>query len=141
MAHEDAARGWRRPSLIETLLIAAIGLYVFVFIVVWLLMPYPGGSIFGWNVTSDGTTVSYVTPDSSVAKAGIRVGDGVDWATLPLLMRTNLGVPEPTMGAGSAVPVTILRDGTRRTVTLHSEPWPSDFQTAVRIQAIATFVL
>jgi hypothetical protein len=141
MSHGDASVSWRRPSLIEALLIAAIGLYALVFVAVLGLEPYPAGSIFGWNVASDGITVTYVTPGSSVANAGIRVGDRVEWASLPLLMRTNLGEVEPTGGGGSATPVTILHGNTRRTVTLQSKPWPSYYQTAIRIQIVVIFVL
>ncbi|HXW52401.1 MAG TPA: hypothetical protein VEJ41_10455 [Candidatus Acidoferrales bacterium] len=77
--------------------------------------------IFGWNVAADGTTVISVTPVSPVADAGIRPGDQIDFASMPLLGRINTVLTQATY-AGAPLTFTIVHQGQPRTVTLHAIP-------------------
>jgi hypothetical protein len=90
--------------------------------------------VFGWNVGADGTTIISVTPNLPAANAGIRAGDQIEFATLPLIGRVNLEVPE-AVGAGDELTATVRRDGHRRTVTLRAAP-----QVGAQYASVAAFV-
>ncbi len=80
-------------------------------------------AVFGWNLGSDGTTLSYITPGLPADRAGLRVGDRVEWSTLPTLGRANLGLVQ-NVEPGSRFTLTVWRGNQSRVVTLQafSEP-------------------
>jgi hypothetical protein len=98
------------------------------------------GGYFGWNLGSDGRTIVYVTPGAPAARAGIRPGDRVDWATLPLLGRSNLVLVQST-ALDAQLTVSVERGGVQRTVTMHAVPWSPVVQDEARLGLIAQVIL
>lgn len=98
------------------------------------------GGIFGWNLGPDGQTLIYVTPGGPAARAGIRVNDEIDWRTLPLLGRANLGLVQST-APGDKLTVTIVRNGQRHRVTLTAVPWGTAVQQSQRAVYFAALFL
>jgi hypothetical protein len=97
-------------------------------------------SIFGWNLGPDGTTLIYVAPNRPAAEAGIRVGDRVDWRSLPVLGRANLGLVQ-AVARDARLRVTIYRSARPRTVELQATPWRSIIDNASRIVTLAAIIL
>lgn len=87
--------------------------------------------LFGWNLGSDGKTLVYITPGGPAEKAGLRVGDRIEWSTLPLRGRANLGIIEG-VPPSTRLPVTIYRGSRTRTVVLAPLRWPAIFEVASR---------
>lgn len=108
----------------------------------WLVALIATGptAYYGWNLGSDGTTITYVTPGAPVYRAGIRVGDRMDWSTLPLLGRANLGLTQ-AVATGARLRVTVFRGTQPRTVDLTPIPWPLGTQLSVRLAVFAELVL
>ncbi|HLJ84138.1 MAG TPA: hypothetical protein VKT51_08210 [Candidatus Eremiobacteraceae bacterium] len=93
-----------------------------------------GFGVFGWNVGADGATIISVSPNLPAANAGIRPGDKIDFASLPLIGRVNLEVPE-AVAIGDKLTVNVLNGGNRRTVTLRAVP-----QVGSQLSSIAVFI-
>ena len=130
-----------RKSVLETLVLSLIA----VMAVSWIVIASMGwgvlrGSIFGWNLGFDGTTISYVTPGAPAAKAGIVAGDRVDWASLPLLGRANLAIPQ-VAPPGSVLTFTLLHGTEKRVVSLSPIRWDEHQQNATRLAFIAQMIL
>ena len=98
------------------------------------------GAIFGWNLGADGKTIIGVTPGLPAAKAGIERGDQVDWRTLPLLGRANLGLIEH-VAMGDTLRVTVYRHGVPRTVTMLPVPWGRAVDVVSRVPSLCGKVL
>jgi hypothetical protein len=77
---------------------------------------------------------------AAAEKAGLRAGDRVEWATLPLRGRANLGIIE-AVPPGTRLPVTIHRNGQSRTVVLAPLRWPPIFEIASRAVTIGGLFL
>lgn len=97
-------------------------------------------ALYGWNLGSDGQTLTYIVPGDPAATAGLQVGDRVDWAALPLVARANLAIVE-AVSPGSQIDVTVSRSTGRRTVRIVPKPWPPIFENASRALTIAGLFL
>jgi hypothetical protein len=97
-------------------------------------------SFYGWNLGPDGTTLIYVTPGRSVERAGIRVGDRIEWSSLPLLGRANLGLNQ-AVAPDADLHLTIHHGTQTRTVVLRPTPWPPIVQYANRALTLAGLIL
>jgi hypothetical protein len=104
--------------LIALVAIAAIALYV--------ISVNDIAGVYGWNTGSDGTTITSVTPGYPADKAGIRVGDVVDYGNLDLLGRINTVLPQ-AVSAGAPLTVRFARSGVEHTATMSAAP-ASGFQ-------------
>ena len=133
-------RASRRLSLPETVVLAFIAIFALYVVSAEVFSPYPSGAYFGWNVGSDLRTISYVTPRSPVEKAGIRVGDRVDWKTLPLLGRADLALIQP-VHVGSKLTFTAFRNGVPRTVSVDSVPFGVESQNLSRFDWLVQLTL
>jgi hypothetical protein len=122
------------PRFITVAILALCVAIVILSFVVLIISTQREFGVFGWNVGADGTTIISVTPDLPAANAGIRPGDTIDFATLPLTGRVNLEVPQ-AVGAGDELTVNVIRDGHLRTVTLRAAP-----QVGAQYAAVAAFV-
>ncbi|HEY5257320.1 MAG TPA: hypothetical protein VIJ12_02985, partial [Candidatus Baltobacteraceae bacterium] len=89
-----------------------------------------------------GALVVRVRPGSSAAKAGIRVGDGIDLSALSLSDRTRLRDGSPP---GTTLAVTVLRGASRRVVTLRAAedrpPLPPFFAATLLATANITLII
>lgn len=138
MAHyafEPASRGLARTFALTLLALLAL-FWSIVLFATW-------GSrhgLFGWNVGSDGTTLIYVAPGGPAARAGLRAGDRIDWATLPLRVRANLAIVEAVPPA-LRFQVAVERNGVRHIVRIAPAPWPPIFEFASRALNLAGLVL
>ncbi len=129
-----------RPFIGTLALVCMVSLTIF-----WVVMAAMGwntlrGSIFGWNLASDGTSLRYVTPGLPAAQAGVAAGDRVDWASLPLLGRANLG-EDQVVPPDSILTLNVSRAGTTRVVRLESVPWSGLVLAATRVAFVAQIVL
>lgn len=79
--------------------------------------------VFGWNAGPDGTTLTYVTPGLSADKAGLRAGDRIEWASLPMVGRANLGLVQ-NVALGTRLTIHVTRGKQTRAVTLEAAPLP-----------------
>ena len=129
-----------RPFIGTLALVCIVALTIF-----WVVMAATNwntlrGSVFGWNLASDGTSLRYVTPGLPAARAGIQAGDQVDWGSLPLLGRANLG-EDQVVPPDSILTLNVSRAGTSRIVRLESEPWSGLVLTATRVGLVAQIFL
>lgn len=97
-------------------------------------------SIYGWNLGADGTTLIYIAPDRPAAKAGLRVGDRIDWKTVSVRGRANLGLVQ-AVAPNAVLRVTVYRNAQARTVNLTSYPWERIVSVASRIDTVAGIIL
>jgi len=122
------------PTLITvSILVLCVAIVMLSFVVLVISTQREFG-VFGWNVGADGTTIISVSPGLPAANAGIRPGDVIEFATLPLTGRVNLEVPE-AVAVGDELSVNVLRDGHRRSVTLRAAP-----QVGSQYATVAAFV-
>ncbi len=129
-----------RPFIGTLALVCIVALTIF-----WVVMAATNwntlrGSVFGWNLASDGTSLRYVTPGFPAAQAGIQAGDQVDWASLPLLGRANLG-EDQVVPPDSILTLNVSRAGTSRTVRIESVAWSGLVLTATRVGLVAQIFL
>ncbi len=94
------------------------------------------GSIFGWNLGPDGKTLIAVTRGRPAALSGIREGDKIDWRSLPLVGRVNLGLVQ-AVGTNATLRVNVDHDGKSRAVLLHAEPWGKNVERGARLFTLA----
>lgn len=87
-----------------------------------LLLPWHPYGSFGFSPRSDGTIVAIV-PNMAAAKAGLRLGDRVDFSGLGVHERRRL-IYFTIAPAGEQLTFPIVRDGLRRNVTLTATPFP-----------------
>ncbi len=130
-----------RPlSILETLALAFIAIVSLYTLGGAAISPYPNYGYFGWNLAPDLTTVEYVTPNSPAARAGVRSGDRIDWKTLPLLGRANLGIVQPVK-PGAQLTFTATRNGIASTHTIEAVPFGAAVQNVTRIQDLVQLAL
>lgn len=131
----------QKQSLIGTLALAfVVALALFWIVLAGIMWGGLDGGYYGWNLGSDGRTIVYVTPGSKVDKAGITAGDRVDWATLPLLGRTNLALEESAPLDG-LLTLTVFHGGAARTVSMLPTRWEDHEQNQTRVSFIVQIVL
>lgn len=134
------AHAARPISIVETLALAFIAIFALYTLGGEAISPYPNAGYFGWNLDPDLSTVAYVTPDSPAARAGLRAGDRLDWKTLPLLGRTNLGIVQPVK-PGERITFTASRNGVRATRTIQSVPFGPAVQNVTRLEELVQLAL
>lgn len=127
-------------TVIRALVLSLVALFAIVTFFVLVSTPNIYGGIFGWNLGPDGKTLIYVTPGGPAAQAGIRANDQIDWQTLPLSGRANLGLVQSS-APGSHLTLTIIRDGHPRRVTLAAQVWTSPVQNSERAFYLAELFL
>jgi hypothetical protein len=130
----------RRLTPLELIALAAFAAYVLFELSFGVLPRYPQGSFFGWNTASDGVTVTYLTPGGPAEKAGIRLGDKVDWKSLPLLGRSNLVLNVPPY-VDTKLTVKLERGQTMLTRTMKARLFDAPVQQAYRIEIIVLVVI
>lgn len=111
-----------------------------IFCVVLLLGTSGWGAYFGWNLGPDGTTITYVTPGAPASQAGVVAGDRIDWSTLPLVGRANLGLNQ-AVAVNTVLVVSVQRGTARRTVTLRPTPWPAIVELWGRVATLSALLL
>ena len=130
-----------KQSLLGTLALACVAALALFWIVLAAIMwGNIDGGYYGWNLGSDSRTIVYVTPGSNVDKAGIVAGDRVDWATLPLLGRTNLALEESAPLDGRLA-LTVFHGNTGRAISIVPTRWDDHQQIQTRISFIVQSVL
>jgi hypothetical protein len=106
-------------TLVLALIASLVVFWAAILIATWGI---PSG-IFGWNLAPNGTRLMYVSPGKPAYQAGLRVGNRIDWSSLSVLGRANLGLVQP-VSADKRLTV-IFYDGSRiRKATLVPELWP-----------------
>ncbi|HKU68329.1 MAG TPA: GAF domain-containing protein [Candidatus Baltobacteraceae bacterium] len=97
-------------------------------------------AVFGWNLGSDGTTLSYITPGLPADRAGLRVGDRVEWSTLPTLGRANLALVQ-NVEPGTRLTLKVWRGDTPRIVALQASPEPLSVTLSHKIDWACTILV
>lgn len=91
-----------------------------------IILPWHAWANYGISEaqrTPTTATVTSVTPGSSAARAGVRVGDTIDLAAMPLQdRRSTWNGLYGVAATGAKATFAFVRDGTRRDVTLVAEP-------------------
>ncbi|HEX5275728.1 MAG TPA: hypothetical protein VFW34_10670 [Candidatus Rubrimentiphilum sp.] len=123
-------------TVARTFVLAIIALWALGWVLYAAFVPTAVGAIFGWNMGPDGSTIIYVTPGGPAANGGVRVGDRIDWKTLPLEGRANLAIPMAEK-AGTVMPITITRGSKTIHTTLAARLWGSFY----RLVQIANYAL
>ncbi|MBV8638846.1 MAG: hypothetical protein JO322_12255 [Candidatus Eremiobacteraeota bacterium] len=134
------AHAARPLSLAETLALTLIAIFALYTLGGGTISPYPNYGYFGWNLKPDLSTVAYVTPHSPAAHAGLRAGDHLDWKTLPLLGRTNLGIVQPVK-PGERITFTASRNGVRTSHTVEAVPFGPTIQNTTRLEDLVQLAL
>ena len=124
----------------RTLVLAFFALLAFCWALVLVSTWNVTASIFGWNLGPDGRTLMYITPGGPAEKAGIRKGDRVDWETLPVLGRANLGIVQ-AVAPDARLHVTIYRGTATHTYDLTPQPWSAVVVRGTEIDTAAGLIL
>lgn len=127
-------------SVVRTLVLAIFGAMALTFAVILFSTWNMPLSIFGWNLAPDGTTLIFITPNRPAAEAGIRPGDRVDWRTLSVRGRANLGLVQ-AVAPNAHLRVTIYRGAQSRIVDLFAVPWERVVDRAIRTVTAAGLIL
>lgn len=130
----------KQGAVIRSLVLGIISLWAIGWLLFIIASPNPDGSIFGWNLSSDGQTIAYVMPGGPAERAGIRVGDRVHWADMPLVVRSNLGFTE-SAPPGARAALTFFRGGKAHRTTIVSTPWANPVQQSFRWSIAVGLVL
>lgn len=100
-------------ALVAAILIAAV--------VIKAIPRSDDAGIYGWNTGPDGETVTSISPGLPADRAGLRVGDRVEYAVLPLLGRINTDWPQ-AVAPGDTLTVRFERNGVSHIVTMAAAP-------------------
>lgn len=130
----------RRITTLEILALVAFAAWALFELSVGVIGSEPQGAYYGWNTASDGVTVKYVTPNGPAARAGIEIGDKVDWGRLSLLGRSNIANVAATR-SGTQLSVNLLRGNRTLTKTLIAQPFDRSAQDANRIGTIVLILV
>lgn len=124
----------------RTAILAAIGaVAVFWSVVLVATWNVPHG-LFGWNLGSDGQSLIYVSPSGPAARAGLQVGDRLNWSTLPLVGRANLAIVESVLPS-TRLHVTFSRGNRVRSTVVVPQPWPKALGVASHVLTLAGIFL
>jgi hypothetical protein len=97
------------------------------------------GAIYGWNVGPNGTLIN-VTPGLPAARAGLRVGDRIDWASFLIRGRANITLDQD-VPPGSSLNVAYFRGALRHSAIITPATVPFEEQTIQNATAVPGLVL
>lgn len=126
----------------------AVRWFVASFIALWTLgwaayvvfSPSPAGGFVGWDLGTDGVTITHVTIGGPAEGAGVKVGDSLHWSSLSTLARANLGV-DIAAPVGARVDAPVIHDGHVRHMTIVAQRWDDDVQYGFIAEVLAGAVL
>ncbi|MBV8434235.1 MAG: hypothetical protein JO029_08150, partial [Candidatus Eremiobacteraeota bacterium] len=110
--------------LTRVALVTALALFEVLMLALGLMAWNSPAAQFGWNVGTDGVTITNVEPNSGAAEAGVAVGDRIVYEKMPILGRIDALLNEGVY-PGAAITFPIVHKGTERVVTVASKPFPN----------------
>jgi hypothetical protein len=117
--------------------VAAFGLFMLWMLVLGVMAFGQPAAQLGWNLGTDGVTVTNVEPNSPAQKAGIVVGDRIVYDKMPILGRIDTVLNE-SIYPGAAITFPIVHNGVERTVTVQSKVMPNLTAGALAAYELAT---
>ncbi|MBV8283853.1 MAG: hypothetical protein JO175_04330 [Candidatus Eremiobacteraeota bacterium] len=124
--------------LARVALVTALALFEVLMLALGLMAWNSPAAQFGWNVGTDGVTITNVEPNSGAAEAGVAVGDRIVYEKMPILGRIDALLNEGVY-PGAAITFPIVHKGIERVVTVESKPFPNVAAAALVAYELATF--
>ncbi len=109
---------------LRIVIVALIAAYAAVCFITTLITYDRPAAEYGFNVASDGVTITAVEPGLPAAKAGIEAGDRIVYEHLPVAGRLNVIESEWVL-PGMVLPFEVIHHGTPRSVLLEAVALPS----------------
>ncbi len=109
---------------LRVVFVALIAAYAAVCFITTLITYDRPAAEYGFNVASDGVTITAVEPGLPAAKAGIEAGDRIVYEHLPVAGRLNV-IESEWVVPGMALPFEVVHHGKPRSVLLKAVALPS----------------
>src|SRR5262249_53037359 len=94
---------------------------------------------YGWNIDPNLINTSLI-PGYPAEAAGLKIGDRVDWASMPLAARADATLEEYAV-VDPPVTLTVFSDGKSRTITMRGKTTPLSFNLANAVSVVGDCIV